>query len=248
MSKQKLIAGPVEGYKILNDDLTCRDFKFDITPGAINELPNDRELELCGNGFHFCKQPSGVWSYYNYGRVFKAKAYDVLDAPEEPGADYKLVCRRIEFVEELIIGGNGNTGDYNTGNWNTGDRNTGYYNTGDRNTGNGNTGNGNTGNRNTGDGNVGTRHSGGLCYGEAPHYLFNKIVEGGIKAVDGELVVQLAYHLSKDAPIDPTPFLVLPNASKKAIKDLHKAHIKARKELKNGDCVYIKACQTPFPL
>ncbi len=229
---QKLIP-MVEGYKIFNDDLTCRGFQFKM---GMNELDNDRPLELCGNGFHFCKYPSGVWTYCNIGRVFKVRGYDVLDLPAEPGADYKLVCRRIEILVETNITGNRNTGDrntgdrntgdWNTGDWNTGYWNTGYWNTGNRNTGDRNTGYWNTGNRNTGIGNCGHYHSGNFNIGEAPFTMFGK--KANRCDVDYHLTSRLAEELTKDDPIDPTPYLSLPNATKAGIKRLHKAHIEAR--------------------
>ena len=181
------------GYKILNEDLTCRDFKFDISQGVVNHLGNDEPLELCKNGFHFCEHPSGVWAYYSEGRVFRIKARDVLDTQFDPGADRKLVCRSVEFLEEVA-----NTGDRNTGDYNTGDYNIGY------------------------------RWAGSLNFGDAPIYLFNKVVEGGSAAVDTHLVCELGKLLAKDEPIDPTPFLSLPNASEAAIKRLHEAAKAAR--------------------
>ena len=72
----KEITGPIEGYKIFNNDMTCRDFQFKI---GMNELGNDEPLSLCENGFHFCQYPSGVWAYYQEGRVFRVRGYDVLD-------------------------------------------------------------------------------------------------------------------------------------------------------------------------
>ena len=182
MSKYKEIPGPIEGYKIFNNDMTCRDFQFQV---GMNELGNDDPLIMCENGFHFCKYPSGVWAYYQSGRVFKVRAYGVLNSPIKPGADYKMVCRKLEILDEVIPTGNKNTGDrntgsgntgnkntgdwntghwntgdWNTGHWNTGDRNTGHRNTGDRNTGDWNTGDRNTGHGNTGDGNTGDRNTG----------------------------------------------------------------------------------------
>ena len=272
-SQQDLIVGPVEGYKIVNADLTCRGFQFEV--GKRISLPNTDALELCRNGFHFCQYPSGVWAYYNEGRVFKVRAYGVLVQDVEPGADYKLVCEEIELYEEVSITGdgntgnrntgnrntgnrntgdwntgngntgnrntgdwntgNGNTGNRNTGNGNTGNRNTGDRNTGNRNTGDGNTGNGNTGNRNTGDGNTGDGntgdyHSGSLNHGEAPIYLFNKKTSVSGSEIPWGLVDRLSRLLLGDNEIDPTEFLSIPNASAKAIKALHAAHIAARKE------------------
>ena len=222
-SQQDLIVGPVEGYKIVNADLTCRGFQFEV--GKRISLPNTDALELCRNGFHFCQYPSGVWAYYNEGRVFKVRAYGVLVQDVEPGADYKLVCEEIELYEEVSI-----TGDGNTGNRNTGNRNTGNRNTGDWNTGNGNTGNRNTGDGNTGDGNTGDYHSGSLNHGEAPIYLFNKKTSVSGSEIPWGLVDRLSRLLLGDNEIDPTEFLSIPNASAKAIKALHAAHIAARKE------------------
>jgi hypothetical protein len=163
------------GYKATNADLTCNGYQFKL--GKWHEHEGD--VELCKGGFHFCVHPSGPWSYYpdRDTRVFRVEAEHVLDVPVEPGADFKLVAKRIRLVEEITPPkengsntGYGNTGDrntgrrntghWNTGHWNTGDRNTGDRNTGYRNTGYGNTGDGNTGNRNTGYGNTGYGNTG----------------------------------------------------------------------------------------
>jgi len=153
--------------------------------------------------------------------------------------------------------GNGNTGKCNTGHYNTGHRNTGHYNAGHSNDGNCNAGHSNTGHRNTGhsnngdyntghgnnghcnagdynnghsnagDGNCGDGHSGSLNFGEAPFFLFNKRCNK--EDVDFNLVRDLVYLLTRDEPIDPEPFLTLPNATKGKIKKLHNAHMEARK-------------------
>ena len=287
--REKLIAGPVEGYKATDKDMKCRGFQYEI--GKEYELPVDAELKIVEAGFHFCKYPSGVWEFYSDPgtRVFKILAWDVLDLPVEPGADYKLVCRKIKIVEEIAIGGDRNTGNkntgdwntgnwntgdwntgywntgyWNTGNWNTGDRNTGYENTGDRNTGYGNTGywntgdwntgDWNTGNRNTGNGNTGDRNTGyentgdwntgdrntgygnacdkcadSLCTVASPVRLFDKKVADPTQ-INWELVSQLSSALMSDEPIDPSPYLLLPNATPKAIKKLHDTHIARRRK------------------
>ena len=205
--EQDLIAGPVEGYKIVNDDMTCRDFQFEI--GTRHVLPNDDYLELCENGFHFCKYPSGPWSYYATGRVFKVRAYGVLAQEGSPGADYKMVCEEIELAEEVADDGDDNTGDDNTGDRNTGDRNTGY-------------------------GNQGDYHSGSLNFGEAPIYLFNEITKVKRDDIDWYLVRQLSDLLASDADFDYAPFMSLPNATKKMIKTLHDAHKQTRASQKGA--------------
>jgi len=207
----------IEGYKATDKNMRCRGFQFEL--GKWYEC--EGELILCENGFHFCEYPSGPWSYYDDGRIFKCEAEGVIKSVD-PGSDLKHVCRKIRLVEEIIF-----TGDRNTGHRNTGHQNTGYWNTGDRNTGDRNTGYQNTGHRNTGDGNVGSFHSGDLNCKEAPYYLFDKPSKRGV--VDRYLILQLCKLLDKDDPIDPIPFLSLPNATPEAIEKLHKAHIDARK-------------------
>ena len=143
----------VLGYKATDPYIRCRGYQF--VPGEWHEA--EGPLVLCGNGFHFCEQPSGPWAYYSEPdtRLWRVEADMILDAEWEPGADRKRVAGRIRLVEEIVPDGHGNTGDGNTGY-----RNTGYRNTGDGNTGYRNTGDGNTGSRNTGDGNTGYRNTG----------------------------------------------------------------------------------------
>ena len=227
----------ITGYKATDKDMKCRGFQFEL--GKWYE--HDGEISLCESGFHFCEYPSGPWAYYHDGRLFKCEAEEVL-VSTGPGAYIKHVARRIRLVEEIIIinnrnTGNRNTGDGNTGDWNTGSGNTGYRNTGDRNTGDWNTGNRNTGyrntgnrntgNRNTGSGNAGSNHSGSLNWGDAPFMIFNK--PANRNEVDFDLVWSLSSLLHQDDTIDPEPFLSLPNATPETIKELHAAHIAARK-------------------
>ena len=284
--EQELIQGPIDGYKIVDNELKCRGFQYKI--GKRVRVQNDLPLELCVNGLHFCKYPSGVWEYYREGRVFKVKAYGVLKTKPETGADYKMVCKEIELVSEINVDGDWNTGRWNTGDkntgdrntgdrntgnrntgywntgdrnagdrntgcWNTGDRNTscwntGCWNTGDQNTGNGNTGcwnagDRNTGNQNTGDRNTGNRNtghgntghgnatdfsSGFFCTKEQPIVFFDKTTNIKRDEIDFLMVNRLCEKLSQDDKFDVAEFLSLPNATKKNIKALHKAHIRRR--------------------
>jgi len=203
---------PIKGYKILNHDLTCRGYQFEI--GKLHEHEGD--IELCKSGFHFCKYPSGVWAYYTEGRVFEVEAWGVLPREVGPGANYKMVASKIRLVREIEVGG-----DQNTGHGNTGDRNTGHWNTGDR-----NTGDWNTGDQNTGNGNAGSFHTGFFCSKPVVRLWFDKPYKGGHDAV---LAEKLAYELTRDAPFDYAAYATLPNATVAKIKKLHCAHIEARK-------------------
>jgi Pentapeptide repeats (8 copies) len=128
--------------------------------------------------------------------------------------------------------GNLNTGNRNTGDWNTGAWNTGDLNTGNLNTGNRNTGNRNTGDRNTGDGNVGDFHTGYFCKKPAVFLIFDAPAKRD--AVDSNVAYNLCQTLLSDEPFDPKPFLSLPNATAKKIKAIHKAHIAARKKMRES--------------
>ncbi len=214
--EHKLVAGTVTGFKATNAGMQCRGFQFELDKW--HDLENDEPLGLCANGFHFCKAMSGVWAYHDDSgtRVFKIEAEQVLDLPETPGADYKLVCRRIRLVEEVAIGGDGNTGDGNTGNGNTGDWNTGDW--------------------NTGDGNTGDFQSGFFCQTESTVLVFD--VDSGMTrqaflGKHGGKVFDLGLALHRTEPIDFDSFSDLPGITPEKLKSLHEKHL-AEKQNTDG--------------
>jgi Pentapeptide repeats (8 copies) len=243
------------GYKATDKDMKCRGHQFVI--GEWSEV--EGEIKECGNGFHFCEQPSGVWGYYSNltTRVFKIEAEGVLDTPFQAGADYKRVARRIRLVEEIFPSdpskntGDRNTGDRNTGDGNTGYRNTGYRNTGDRNTGDGNTGDRNTGDGNTGDGNTGDRNTGdgntgdgNTGDGNSANYSsgFFCLIEPTVICFDKDTGLtraqftnrypsyrQLAEALIGTAEIEFGDFASIPNITPEKLKALHTAHLEGKK-------------------
>ena len=151
----------VKGYKGFNQDLTCRGFQYEI--GKTYEY--DGDIELCRQGFHFCRKLQNVHDFYNLkqSRICEIEADGKI---EDDGI--KSVCSRISIVRELsreeidaaVNTGEGNTGLFNSGDGNSGDHNSGDWNSGDRNSGNGNSGDSNSGDWNSGDGNSGDRNSG----------------------------------------------------------------------------------------
>ena len=164
----------VKGYKGFNQDLTCRGFQYEI--GKTYEY--DGDIELCRQGFHFCRKLQNVHDFYNLkqSRICEIEADGKI---EDDGI--KSVCSRISIVRELsreeidaaVNTGEGNTGLFNSGNrnsgnrnsgdWNSGNGNSGDWNSGDGNSGDGNSGDWNSGNRNSGDGNSGNWNSGCFC-------------------------------------------------------------------------------------
>ena len=165
----------------------CRDFLF--KEGQEYEI--EGELELCSNGFHFCKDLVLTFEYYGSDPELYCFAEvealgDILY--EEPNkhkcATSKIKINRFlsdtEFLGLLDTSsnsgllnsgnynsGNGNSGDWNSGNYNSGNYNSGYGNSGNYNSGNGNSGGRNSGNYNSGNGNSGNYNSG---YGNSGNY------------------------------------------------------------------------------
>ncbi len=202
------------GFKATNADMTCNGHQFKL--GEWSEI--DGEIKLCSRGFHFCVHQSGPLCYYSGSdsRVFKIEAEQVLDIPVEPGAEFKLVAKRIRLVEEIKIGGHRNTGDRNTGH-----SNTGHSNTGDRNTGDGNTGHWNTTNFSTGF----------FCQKEPKVISFDvqtKLTRDKFFEKYPE-AYQLGEALQQPEPIAITPFKRIPGITKAKLAALHKKHLEGRK-------------------
>ncbi len=157
----------IKGYKVFNSDWTCRDFQYEVG----KTFTHKGEIELCGSGFHFCKELKDCFSYYNFDS--NNKVAEILAIGNTITGDDKSVTDKIKIVKELswydvltmVNIGKDNTGFLNSGNcnsgdWNSGNRNSGDWNSGNRNSGNCNSGNRNSGNRNSGDWNSGDCNSG----------------------------------------------------------------------------------------
>ena len=144
----------VKGFKGFNQDLTCREFQYEI--GKTYEY--NGEIELCSSGFHFCRKLQNVHDFYDLkqSRICEIEADEKI---EDDGI--KSVCSRISIIRELSreeIAAAVNTGKDNTGLFNSGDHNSGYGNSGY-----GNSGNHNSGDHNSGDHNSGDHNSGAFC-------------------------------------------------------------------------------------
>ena len=170
----------MKGYKAFNNDLTCRDFQYEI--GQVYEI--DEVPVVCQIGFHFCKNIQDVYNFYdmnNNTRVCEIEALvDIVSTPDNTKFCTNKIKIVREITEEWIRRGNANhtsTGFCNTGDWNTGDGNSGDFNSGNKNSGNYNTGDlnigsyntsfHNIGDHNTGDWNAGTNNTGSCNIGNA---------------------------------------------------------------------------------
>ena len=214
----------MKGYKATNADMKCREHKFEL--GKWYEISG--EIEPCKRGFHFCLVPSGVYAFYDEPgtRIFEVEAEDVLQTPPEPGADSKMVAKRIRLVKEITPGYRG-TDKPNDGNLNTGDRNTGNRNTGNLNTGNWNTGNLNTGNWNTTD-----RSSGFFCAVQPKVMSFD--VQTDLTYEEFLEKYPQAYRLGEalmeEGKIRFDDFKMIPGITEAKLKKLHAAYLARRKK------------------
>lgn len=151
----------VKGYKGFKQDLTCRGFQYEI--GKTYEY--DGDIELCRQGFHFCRELRNVHDFYN---LKQSRICEIVADGKIEDDGIKSVCSRISIVRELsreeidaaVNTGEGNTGVFNSGDGNSGNYNSGDGNSGNRNSGHGNSGDDNSGNRNSGDDNSGDDNSG----------------------------------------------------------------------------------------
>ncbi len=139
----------VTAYKGFKQDLTCRDYQFEIG----GTYKHDGEVEACSSGFHSCEYPLDVFGYYAPGesRFAIVKASGQLSRHDDDSkiasatlvveAEISMptmISRAIDWimarldssVEQTVVGGTAsNTGDYSAAS-NTGDysaaSNTGY--------------------------------------------------------------------------------------------------------------------------
>ena len=165
----------IKGYKVFNQDWTCRGKKYEV--GKI--YTQGGKLEVCGNGLHFCKIAVDCFNYYRFdstNRVAEVIAHgDIAEEKDKCCTDKLEIVREVSWGEVLTLvnAGNSNTGYRNAGDHNTGNSNTGYRNTGHRNTGDYNTGTCNTGDYNTGDFNSSNYNTGFFCTEERRIRIFD---------------------------------------------------------------------------
>ena len=137
----------VRGFKHIDEGMQCNGFKFKVGERYVH----DGEVDLCKEGFHFCRLLNKVWKYKN---VFKGSTHFVYCKNVIGNPLDKECCREILIGNQLTFQemvnlsnsgfgnlGHSNKGHYNKGNYNKGNRNKGSFNKGNYNKGNCNEGN-----------------------------------------------------------------------------------------------------------
>lgn len=162
----------MKGYKVFNEDWTCRDFKYEV--GKTYLMPAV-DLKFCESGFHFCTELKDCFQYYVMdlnNKVAEVEASGIVIRDFGCG-DSKCCTNKIKIIREMpweevmsILNsapknfGIGNTGSMNFGDYNAGLKNFGFKNVGINNCGNRNSGDGNNGIYNSGCWNSGQKNTG----------------------------------------------------------------------------------------
>ena len=90
MKKQK-------AFKAFNQDFTCRDFKYEVG----KEYETAKPINPCSHGFHACKKPLDVLTYYP--EIFKNKYAEVEQYGDLKEEDNKTVSSKIKIIAEISL-------------------------------------------------------------------------------------------------------------------------------------------------
>ncbi|EOA5676340.1 hypothetical protein ACH4U0_006452, partial [Pseudomonas aeruginosa] len=90
----------VTAYKGFKQDLTCRDYQFEIG----GTYKHDGEVEACASGFHACEYPLDVFGYYQPAVSRFALVEQSGDLSRHDN-DSKVASRKISIKAEITIAG-----------------------------------------------------------------------------------------------------------------------------------------------
>lgn len=93
--KKKENKTPVKGYKVFNNDWTCKGFQYEV--GQTYET--DKEISLCNAGFHFCKKLEDCFKYYDFVQWNKIAEVEAIGTVIN--GDDKSVTDKIKIVREI---------------------------------------------------------------------------------------------------------------------------------------------------
>jgi len=85
----------VKGYKMFNADWTCRGFKYEVG----KTYTHKGEISLCAEGFHFCKELTQCFKFYDCVTWNKIAEVEALGKVIE--GDKKCVTNKIKIVREI---------------------------------------------------------------------------------------------------------------------------------------------------
>ena len=86
----------MRGYKMMESDMTCKGFQYEIG----KEYSLEDELKICKKGFHFCQNPFNCLAYYDNIKGDK-KLFLVEVLGEVITVGNKSVTNKIKIIEEI---------------------------------------------------------------------------------------------------------------------------------------------------
>jgi len=88
----------IHGFKGFNQDLTCRDFPFELNKEYIHE----GQVKACNSGFHFCENPLDIFNYYPPGKSRFAEVTGKGQISQEQ-SDSKVACSHLSIGAEVSL-------------------------------------------------------------------------------------------------------------------------------------------------
>ena len=90
----------IKAYKGFDKNMQCRGFQYEIG----KEYDFDGEIELCKQGFHACKSPIEVWSYYDMiGDGTRFAEVELSGKILEDNSSTKVCASHIKIKNELSL-------------------------------------------------------------------------------------------------------------------------------------------------
>ena len=85
----------MKAYKATDHKMQCRGYQFELN----KEYSIEGKLELCENGFHFCKEFKNINTYYQFHRQHRYFEVEILGDVIDDGD--KSCTNKIKFIREL---------------------------------------------------------------------------------------------------------------------------------------------------
>ena len=87
----------MKGYKIFENDWTCKGFQFEIG----KDYKFDGEIEICVRGFHFCTKLEDCFKYYPSVLWNKLAEVESLGKTKTHSEDSKVVTDHIKIIKAI---------------------------------------------------------------------------------------------------------------------------------------------------
>ncbi len=94
----------IKGFKGFDKDLKCRGYQYEVG----QDFQEEGKIESCSKGFHFCKNPFDVFSYYPPSAENGINRYCVVEGGgsiDEDSDGTKIACSKIHISAEIGLKG-----------------------------------------------------------------------------------------------------------------------------------------------